>query len=301
MAGTSPDPVCNYTDTRPSQQNQASCTPDLSYPLVITSFSSSSPISLFVVHNPTIIVEHKVKSSLSNSPCHDHPWVDTEYSIHRVHHTPSTASAEDCLSSVHSHDYVLTAECIISFRRASLHDRPPSASSPWELKGKVTLSHSHICKSTNWWIVSQHPARRPSTGSKYLSNFAWLRPPSSHDHRLQLHLQHRLITASKWISKLARSRPPSSCPNSLHHGFQVHLQTSLIAISECISKFTRSRPPSVCAKAVDYCLQVRLPTRSLAHGLDVYFWVHSIVIFRPDSNCSQAPPAASPDLPCVDW
>jgi len=95
-AGTSPDPSCNYTDMRSSQTNQASHTLDFSYPLVTsTSFSSSSPISLFLVHNSTIIAEHKVKSSLSISPCHDHELTPstayTEYSIHRVQHTPSTS------------------------------------------------------------------------------------------------------------------------------------------------------------------------------------------------------------------
>jgi len=60
-AGTTPDMGCNYTDTRSSQPNQASCTPDFSYPLVSsTSFSYSSPISLFLVHNSTIIAESKV-------------------------------------------------------------------------------------------------------------------------------------------------------------------------------------------------------------------------------------------------
>jgi len=68
-AETSPDPVCHHTDTRPSQPTLASRTPDYSYPLVFsTSFSSSSPISLFLVHNSTIIAEHKVKSSLSVLP-----------------------------------------------------------------------------------------------------------------------------------------------------------------------------------------------------------------------------------------
>ena len=86
-AGKSPDSACNYTDTRSYQPNQASRTPDFSYPLVSsTSFSSSSPISLFLVHNSTIIAEHKVKSSLSISPCHDHELAPsiayTEYSIH---------------------------------------------------------------------------------------------------------------------------------------------------------------------------------------------------------------------------
>jgi len=116
--GPSPDPVCNNPNTRSSQPNQASRTPDFSYPLVSsTSFSSSSPISLFLIHISTIIAEHKVKSSLCISPWHDHEL------------TPSTASTQDCLASLHSHDYELTPEHRFSFQHASLHDRPPSASS----------------------------------------------------------------------------------------------------------------------------------------------------------------------------
>jgi hypothetical protein len=88
----SPDSACNYTDTRTFQPNQASHTRDVSYSLVSsTSFSLSSFISLFLVHNSTIIAENKVKSSLSISPCHDHelsPSIAyTKYSIHRVQHT----------------------------------------------------------------------------------------------------------------------------------------------------------------------------------------------------------------------
>jgi len=91
-AGTGPDLVCNNTDTRSSQPNQASRTPDFSYSS--TSFSSSSPISLFLVHNSTTIIpKHKVKSSLSISPCHDHELTPST-SIHRVQHTPSTAYTE---------------------------------------------------------------------------------------------------------------------------------------------------------------------------------------------------------------
>jgi len=98
-AGMSPDPACNITDTRSSQPNQAGCTPDFSYPLLSsTSFSSSSPIPLFRIHNSSIIPEHKVKSSLSISPCHDHELTPstayTEYSIHRVQHTPSIVYTE---------------------------------------------------------------------------------------------------------------------------------------------------------------------------------------------------------------
>ena len=87
-AGTSSHPAGNNCNMRSYRPNQASCTPDFSGPLVSSiSFSSSSPISLFLVHNSTIITEHKVKSSLSISPCHDHELTlstaYTEYSIHR--------------------------------------------------------------------------------------------------------------------------------------------------------------------------------------------------------------------------
>jgi len=103
----------------------------------------------------------------------------TEYSIHRVQHTPSTASAHNCLSSLDSHDQKLTPECSFSFGCASLHNWLPSASSQCELKGNVTLWHSHICKSTNWLIESQHPVHHPFTASKYLSNLTRLQPPSA--------------------------------------------------------------------------------------------------------------------------
>jgi len=91
--GTSPDPACNNTDTRSSQPNHACRTPGFSYPLVSsTSFSSSSPISLFLIHISTIIAEHKVTSSLSISSWHDHESTPstayTEYSIQRVQHPP---------------------------------------------------------------------------------------------------------------------------------------------------------------------------------------------------------------------
>jgi len=174
--------------------------------------------------------------------------------IHRVQHTPSTASTEDCLSCLLSHDYALTPDVGFSFRRASVHDRPPLVSYPWELKVKVTLSHSHGCELTNWWIESQHPACRPSTASKYSSKLVRLGPPSSHDHGLQVHLQTRSITASKCISKLARLRPPRPSPNSLDYGRQVHLQTRLIMAS----KFARSWPPSASPLSLDHDLGVHL-------------------------------------------
>jgi len=102
--------VIKYPHKRCSQLNRASCTRDISYPLVFSIwFSFSSPTSLLLVVNSTIISEYKVKSSLSISPCHDHELTPstsihqvqhtpstayTEYSVHQVEHTPSTAYTE---------------------------------------------------------------------------------------------------------------------------------------------------------------------------------------------------------------
>jgi len=243
---------------------------------------------------------------------------DNIMSWHRVQHTPSTAPTQHCLSSLHSNDYELTTESSFSIRRTSLHARPPWASSPWELKGKVTLSHSHGCELTDWWRVSHHPGRRPSTASKYMCDLARSRPPQaspiSLDHGLHVHLQTHSITASRCISNLAPLRPASSHK----HGLQVHLQSRSITASKSISKLARSRPRSVSQNSLDYGLQVCTSMASkciinlarsgppsaspncLDHGLGVNIWVYSIVIFRHTSNCSQALPAASPDIACVD-
>jgi len=106
--------------------------------------------SLFVVHNSTIITENKVKSHLSISACQDHELTlcaaYTKYSIHQVRYTPNTTYNQNGLCSLHCHDYELTPECHFGFRPASLQDRLPTAGSAWELKGKVTSSHSHGCE-----------------------------------------------------------------------------------------------------------------------------------------------------------
>jgi hypothetical protein len=95
-AGINPDSAWNYTDMMLSQPNLASRTPDYSYPLLSSPlFSSSSPITIFLGHNSTIIAEQQVKLSLSMSPCHDHELAAstayTAYSIHWGQQTPSTS------------------------------------------------------------------------------------------------------------------------------------------------------------------------------------------------------------------
>jgi len=188
-------------------------------------------------------------------------WVNTEYNIHRIQHSPNTASTWDCLLSLHSHDFKLTPECSYSFRHTSL---PVDRHQPVlhkSFKGKVTSSDSHCFELTKQWIKSQHLAHLPSTAS---------RSPNS-----------------KYSSSLARSWPATSTsPNSVNHSLPVHLQTRSITASKCISEFTQS------------CSRIASPN-SLDHGLGVYFWVHSIIIFRHTLNSSQAPSAASPDIPCV--
>jgi len=89
------------------------------------------------------------------------------------------------------------------------------------------------------------------------------------------------------FSKLGPSRPQSAYVSSIDHGLQVHLWTRSITASQCISEFTQSWSPIASPNPLD-------------HGLGVNLWVHSIVIFRRTLNCSQAPSAASRDIPCVD-
>jgi len=66
-------------------------------------------------------------TKLSHSSLYLHAII---MSWHWVQHIQSTAFAQDCLSSLHSHDYELTPECRFSCGHAFLHDRLPSASSP---------------------------------------------------------------------------------------------------------------------------------------------------------------------------
>ena len=94
-AGTSLYPAGNHMDTRSSKPNQVSCTPDFSGALgSSTSYSSASPISLFLVHNSTIMARTQSQVILSISPFHHHELTlsasYTECSIHRVQHTPKT-------------------------------------------------------------------------------------------------------------------------------------------------------------------------------------------------------------------
>ena len=147
-ADTTPDPECNYTNMRSSQRNQTRRTPDFSYLLASsTSFSSASPISLFHVHNSTIIAEHKGRSSLPVSPCHDHQL------------TPSTAYTEykNTVSTAYT-EYKNTVST--AYTEYSIHWRlfvfPPFSwfqVDPW-----IYLQHL-ACLPTRSTAISQLPMR----------------------------------------------------------------------------------------------------------------------------------------------
>jgi len=261
--------------------------------------SSHPSLSLHVM----IMSWHRVQHSPSTA--------FTEYSIHRVQHSPSTAFTEYSIHGIQHTPKIVCLPCILMITSwppdvASACGMPPSMTDRHQRafhESSMVKSHSDSCELTNWWKESQHAARLPSTASKYSSKLARLRPPSSHNHRLQVpisklarsrppsisansldySLQLRTIMASMCIYTLAWSRPPSASPNLLNHNLQVYVYTRPITAS----KFTRSRPPSASPNSLD-------------HGLRVYLWVYLIVIFRRTLNCTQALPAASPDIPCVD-
>jgi len=88
--------------------------------------------------------------------------------------------------------------------------------------------------------------------SKCISKLGRLRPPSSHHHGLQVHLQTRTITASKCISKLAQAHPPSVSLNSLDLSLQVYLQTRTISASKCMSKLDYGR--QTCSITASVCI-----------------------------------------------
>jgi len=192
------------------------------------------------------------------------PWsrVNTEYSIHRVQHTLSTAyttyriiptltvsrsqpvshllADHVVLNSLHSHYYEWTNKLSLSSRRASLLNRN------LQIHSFQVLLQSHLMMA-----------------SKCISKLTWSRPrsacPTSHDHCLQVYLQTRTITGSKF----ARSPPPSASPNSLDHSVQVYLQTPSITASKCISKLALSQTRSASPNSLNHSLQLYLQTHSI--------------------------------------
>jgi len=144
------------------------------------------------------------------------------------------------------------------------------------------------------WPPSAYLQTRTITASKCIPKLTPLRPPSSHDHGLHVHLPTSSITASKCISKLAWLRPPSS----QDHGLQVHLQTCSITASN----FALSWPPSAYLQTrsitAPKCIPklARLwPPSSHNHGFQVHLPTRSITASKCTSKLAQLRPPSSQD------
>jgi len=118
-------------------------------PLICDMYSHSPRHSH--LHPPSLSFSSTTQPSLQNTMlCH--PFVSLHALItswHWVQYTQSSASPQDCMCSLHAHNYELTPECSFSFQHSFLHDWPRSASCSGKFKGIITLSHSLGCKLTN--------------------------------------------------------------------------------------------------------------------------------------------------------
>ena len=81
------------------------------------------------LHPPSLSFSSTTQQSSQNTKL-SYPSPSLHAMIMSSHQVQHTLSTQDCLSSLHFHDYKLTTESSFSSRHASLHDRPPSASSP---------------------------------------------------------------------------------------------------------------------------------------------------------------------------
>jgi len=115
MAATSPDPGCHYLDMRSSKPNHPRCTPDFSYPLVITSFLSSSPISLFF-SSTTLLSSRNTKFT--------HPSLSLLFMImcwHRVQHTLSTSIHQVLVYNEYKHTPSTSIHRVQAYAEYSIH------------------------------------------------------------------------------------------------------------------------------------------------------------------------------------
>jgi len=183
---------------------------------------------------------------------HQWSWVHTQYRIHQVQHTPSTAYPEYCIHRILHHPKInclpLPAS-LISFIRPCcnqfsiflqlwvnqwIESKLPSCLLPELAPLEWPPPNTHPM-SLHYGLQVHHQTLSIIV-SKCISTDARLRIPSWHDHGLQVRLQPRSLTATKFISKLARLQPSSISPNTLDYGLQVRTITA----SQCISKLTRS-------------------------------------------------------------
>jgi len=168
------------------------------------------------------------------------PWlrVSTKYGIHRVMHTPHTASFQHQLSVAPSRS--LTSQRTMVYTILFI----PTMSN-WPMN-TVWASIGHASRST-------------------VSRFAVVRLIAFRS------ITSRSIT-SKYSSILAQSWSQGESPNWLDSGLHVDLWVYTILASKYISKFNRSSSESVLRNTHIYCLRVNLQTRMIADCKFAQWW-----------------------------
>jgi len=150
-------------------------------------------------------------------------WVNTEYSIHQVPHTPSTPDTEYSIHRVQYPSKIACLPFIFMITSWPLNVALDSGVPPYIIDRHQPTQHVRSkFDLTDWWIETQCMACGPSAGSKYSSNLAQSRPWSVSLDSLNYGLQVCTIQASQCISKVARLGPPSSHCHGLHLNLQTH-------------------------------------------------------------------------------
>jgi len=216
-------------------------------------------------------------------------WVNTEYNIHRVQYTPSTAYTEYSIQQVqHTPSTVYT--------KYSIHQVQPS----------MSTAHTEYCKHR----VRHHPKINclllPASLSAFsgpcctqFSTFSQLPVDQSMQSQLPSHMSPDLPPP---VPLPPDSLPPNVLPNMLNYSFQVHLWVHSISASKYIFQYTQSPPPSEHPNSLGYGLQVctsmaleriskitQSQSRSaflssLDHGLQVYLQIRAIPALKCISN-----------------
>jgi hypothetical protein len=254
-----------------------------------------------------------------------------EYSIHQVQHTLNTAYTEYCIHRVQHPPMIvclpiilMITSCPLNVRSASTvlpctihrHQRALHVNSKVQSPCHIPMVASQLTNKyslTTWvcWLPPNtramsldHVPKVPIQNHSIMalectSKFTQSKLPNTFDYGIQvctiIDSQGHPQTCSIMDFKVARSWPPSAYPNLLNHWLQVYICThSITALM-----FTWLCPPKFVSKLTQLWPASAYPI-SLNHSLQVHICVHSIVIFRCSSICSQALPAASPDILCVD-
>ena len=204
-------------------------------------------------------------------------WVNTEYSIHRVKHTPSTAYTTYSIHPVqHTPSTAYTVDSIhqvqhapsTAYTKYSIHQvqHPPSTASSQDCLASLH-SHDHELTpecSFSFRCASLQDRLPPASSPQELKCTV----TSSHPHGCKLadgwidfqHPVRHLSTARMYFLNLPQWWPPSGSPNSLDHGLQMHLVV------------TPSRPPNASPISLNYNLQVHHRVQHVL-GLQVHLWV----------------------------